>query len=188
VIVSGLSYGIDAVAHKAALREGLDTVACSPQSLGLPIYPTSHQGLAEQISQQGALVSDFIPQQDFERGHFIQRNRPIAGLCQATLVMESGIMGGSLITANFASQYDRELFDLPGPVHSNKSKGCHSLIQSQQEQLLDSIAILVETLGWEETNKTAQQSLPLDLSEAEQKVYHFLMQQGKQNLDFWQKP
>ena len=79
VIVSGLAYGIDAVAHKAALREGLDTVACLPQALGLPIYPTSHQG---------ALVSDFIPQQDFERGHFVQRNRLIAGLCQATLVME----------------------------------------------------------------------------------------------------
>lgn len=187
VIVSGLAYGIDAVAHKAALREGLDTVACLPQALGLPIYPTSHQGLAEQISQQGALVSDFIPQQGFERGHFVQRNRLIAGLCQATLVMESGITGGSLITANFASQYDRELFALPGPVHSDKSKGCHSLIQSQQAQLLDSIAILVETLGWEETNKTAQQTLPLDLSEAEQKVYHFLLQQGKQNLDFLAK-
>ncbi len=90
---------------------------------------------------------------------------------------------GSLITANFASQYDRVLFALPGPVHSNKSKVCHSLIQSQQAQLLDSIAILVETLGWEETNKTAQQTLPLDLSEAEQKVYHFLLQQGKQNLE-----
>ena len=70
VIVSGLAYGVDAVAHKAALKQGMDTVACLPQALGLPIYPASHQGLAEKIRQQGALVSDFIPQQGFERGHF----------------------------------------------------------------------------------------------------------------------
>ena len=187
VIVSGLAFGVDAVAHKAALKEGMDTVACLPQALGLPIYPAPHQGLAEKIRQQGALVSDFIPQQGFERGHFVQRNRLIAGLCQATLVIESGATGGSLITANFASQYDRELFALPGPVHSAKSKGCHSLIQLQQAQLLDSIDIVVETLGWGNTKKTTQQSLPLDLSEAEEKVYFFLLQKGKQDLDFLAK-
>jgi len=70
VIVSGLAYGVDAVAHNAVLKEGMDAVACLPQALGIPIYPAPHQGLAEKISQQGALVSDFIPQQGFERGHF----------------------------------------------------------------------------------------------------------------------
>jgi len=105
----------------------------------------------QKIRQQGALISDFF------------HNRV---LNQATLVIESGATGGSLITSNFASQYERELFALPGPVQSAKSKGCHSLVQLQQAQLLDPIDIVVEILGWGNTKRTTQQSLPLDLSEA----------------------
>lgn len=133
VIVSGVAYGVDALAHKAALKQGMDTVACLPQALGLPIYPAPHQGLAEKTGNK-------------ELWFLILFHNRV--LNEATLVIESGATGGSLITANFASQYDRKLFALPGPLHSAKSKGCHSLIQLQQAQLLDSIDIVVETLGW----------------------------------------
>lgn len=183
VIVSGLAYGIDAVAHQTALDLKLDTVACLPHAFGQPIYPAPHQKLSVRIAQQGALVSDFIPTQGFERGHFIQRNRLIAGLCEATLVIETGEKGGSLITANFASQYDRELYALPGPIHSQQSRGCHALIQSRQAELIDSVEVLIESLGWAGLQNPKQIRIPLDLSPTGEKLYKRMLHNGKQSLD-----
>lgn len=183
VIVSGMAYGIDVLAHKTALDCGLDTVACLPHALERPLYPAAHQLLAVQVEKQGALVSDFLVQQGFERGHFVQRNRLIAGLSQATVVIETGRSGGSLLTAQFAYQYDRELFALPGPVQSEKSQGCHALIQQHKAILLDTIDVLVETLQWKQSSQPKQQSLPLDLLPKEQQLYALLLRLGRTHLD-----
>ena len=183
VIVSGLAFGIDGLAHSEALKAGLKTIACLPNAFGKPIYPSAHKALAAEVTKEGALLSDFLPNQFFDKSKFVQRNRLIAGLCQATLVIESGLKSGSLITANFASQYQRELFALPGLITSAKSQGCHKLIQSQQAQLLDSAEIVAQTLGWGRALSGDQKLLPLDLEGKEQKVYDYLRSNGRQNLD-----
>ena len=183
VIVSGLAFGIDAIAHTEALKAGLKTIACLPNAFGESIYPTAHLSLAAEIAKEGALLSDFLPNQLFDKSKFVQRNRIIAGLCQATLVIESKVKGGSLITANFASQYQRELFALPGAISSVKSQGCHRLIQSQQAQLLDSAEIVAQTLGWGRAPTGNQKQLPLDLEGKEQHIYDYLRSNGRQNLD-----
>ena len=183
VIVSGLAYGIDQTAHSAALANGLETVACLPHSLDRAVYPAAHQGLARLIQKLGALVSYFLHSQGFERGNFIQRNRLIAGLCHATIVIESGATGGSLITAQFADQYHREVFALPGSVDSDKSKGCHKLIQQHKAQLFDSVVVLLESLDWSLAKNNTQKSLPLTLAPKEQQLYQLLLQQGRLSLD-----
>ena len=183
VIVSGMSYGIDVLAHKTALDCGLDTVVYLPHALEMPLYPSVHQPVADRLLQQGALVSDFLAEQGFEKGHFVQRNRLIAGLTESTIVTESGRKGGSLITAQFAQQYDRDIFALPGSIQSEKSQGCHALIQQHRAVLLDRTEVLLESLGWTNKPETRQTQLPLDLPLKEQQVYEALLLHGRTSLD-----
>ena len=147
------------------------------------IYPYAHKLLAAEVAKEGALLSDFLPNQLFGKSKFVQRNRLIAALCQATLVIESGFKSGSLITANFTSQYQRELFALPGLITSAKSQDCYKLIQSQQAQILDSAEIVAQTLGCGRTFSGDQKLLPLDLEGKEHKLYDYLRSNGRQNLD-----
>ena len=183
VIVSGMAYGIDILAHKTAMESGLDTVACLPHALEMRLYPAAHENTANKMLQHGALVSDFLAEQGFEKGNFVQRNRLIAGLSQATIVIESGRKGGSLITAQFAQQYDRDVFAIPGSIQSEKSQGCHTLIQQNRAILLDSTEILLASLGWAKKGQVIQRQLPLELPANEHQVYELLLQQGRTSLD-----
>lgn len=150
VIVSGLAYGIDITAHRAALEYGLDTFAVLAHGLNT-IYPSSHADIAMRILKQGALLSDFHSTVKPERNNFLRRNRIIAGLSEATLVIESGEKGGALITAEIASSYNREVFAVPGRATDTYSKGCNRLIQRNIAALVESASDIENLLNWEST-------------------------------------
>lgn len=147
VVVSGLAYGVDVCAQKAALSHGLHTVACLAHGLDA-VYPQAHAGLATEIGLQGGLLSEFWRGSSPEPHHFLRRNRIIAGLAQATVVVESAARGGSLVTADLAFGYNREVFAVPGRVADVYSEGCNKLIASQKAQILTSADQFLEALGW----------------------------------------
>ena len=148
VIVSGLAYGIDVIAHRAALEFGLPTVAVLGHGLDT-IYPWSHRDTAIKISKQGALATDFHSGMGPERNNFLRRNRIIAGLSQGTLVVESAETGGSLITANMASSYHRTVMAVPGRVGDNRSSGCNKLITRQVASITESADDIIRYLNWD---------------------------------------
>jgi DNA processing protein len=128
VVVSGLALGIDAAAHEAALAAGARTVAVMGTGPDR-VYPARHLALARRIADQGALVTEFVPGTAPLRENFPMRNRVIAGLSQGTLVVEAALQSGSLITARLANEAGREVFAIPGSIHSEQSRGCHALIR-----------------------------------------------------------
>jgi DNA processing protein len=148
VIISGLAYGIDVMAHRFALKYRLDTWAVLAHGLQT-LYPSSHADVAGRIMKQGALLSDFPTTVKPERNNFLRRNRIIAGLSEATLVVESGPKGGALITAELAASYSREVFAVPGRVGDPYSSGCNQLIQNNIAALIESGADIEKLLGWE---------------------------------------
>ena len=148
LIISGLAYGIDYTAHSMALREGLPTVAVLGHGLHT-IYPAEHRNMAQRILEYGGLATDFDHLQRPERNNFIKRNRIIAGLSNATIVVESGKTGGALITADIAASYNRDVFAFPGRVGDRKSAGCNDYIKRNKAALIEDIEDLEYFLGWE---------------------------------------
>lgn len=149
VIVSGLAFGIDKAAHMAALNSRLPTIAVMAGWVD-DIVPASHFGLAREIlSANGAIVSDMPPGTIIKGSNFLSRNRIIAGLSHATIVVESAAKGGSLVTADIAVSYDRELFALPGRVTDTERQGTNMLIKSSKATLYQDISDLAQTMGWE---------------------------------------
>ncbi|HOL36613.1 MAG TPA: DNA-processing protein DprA [Rubrivivax sp.] len=144
VVVSGLALGIDAAAHEGALEGRAGTVAVLGTGLD-PVYPARHQALARRIAGHGALVSEFAPGTPPLREHFPLRNRIIAGLARGTLVVEAAPQSGSLITARQAAEAGREVFAIPGSIHSPQSRGCHALIK-QGAKLVESAADILDEL------------------------------------------
>lgn len=148
VVVSGLAYGIDSVAHKAALDHKLKTVAVLAHGLKM-IYPSAHRALAAKIiNEGGALVTEFPSAVTPLRHTFLQRNRIVAGLCGATLVIESPLKGGSIATATNAFSYDREVFAVPGRNTDENSQGTNNLIKSSKASLLTSFSDVEAVMGW----------------------------------------
>jgi DNA processing protein len=185
VIVSGLAYGIDAAAHQAALENDLKTIAVLGHGLDI-IYPASHKSLAKNIINQGMLVTDFPCKSIRDKTNFIKRNRIIAGLSDATIVIESGEKGGSLITADIANSYNRDVFALPGRVSDKYSKGCNNLIKSNKAAMLTSVEDLEYILGWEpgENKRDAvQKDLFLNLSDDEKLITEILKEQDEITID-----
>lgn len=152
VVISGLAYGIDAVAHKAALRKGLPTVGVIAHGLDT-IYPVQHTGLARQMLQNGGLLTEFQSNTKPDKYNFPSRNRIVAGLSDATLIMESGLKGGSMITADLACGYNREVFALPGRNTDVNSRGCNELIRTNKAALLGEPARFAEMMGWQRCAK-----------------------------------
>jgi len=149
VIVSGLAYGIDVIAHRAALEKGIPTVAVLGHGFST-IYPSAHRDTAKRIIDQGALVTDFPSEMGPERNNFLRRNRIIAGLADATLVIESGEKGGALITADMAASYQRDVLAVPGRVGDERSKGCNGLIKDTMAALTESAEDVINHLNWED--------------------------------------
>ncbi|MGL4364547.1 MAG: DNA-processing protein DprA [Bacteroidales bacterium] len=178
IIVSGLAFGIDICAHRAALKNKLLTVAILGHGLD-KIYPSEHSFTAKEMLQNsGALLSDFTSNCKMHATNFVSRNRIVAGISDATLVIESGLEGGSLTTANMAFDYARDVLALPGRVGDTYSQGCLHLIRANKASLVSSAEDIAYTLGWDvSTPKTVQLPIfPKDLSEIEQQILHFLEQ------------
>jgi DNA processing protein len=185
VIVSGLAYGIDICAHRAALQNKLDTVAVMATGLN-KIYPSSHMAIARQILEQGAWASDFTSDTLLDRKNFLKRNRIIAGLSDATLVIESRIKGGALVTADIAMSYNRDVLAMPGRIGDLSSEGCNALIKQNKAALAETVADIEYVLGWEQpTGKAPAKQLTLfnDLSEEEKQIFTMLKAQDTVGID-----
>lgn len=183
VIVSGFAYGIDITAHKAALQHQLPTIGCLAHGFK-EVYPKSHKKYCASIEAHGGFISEFWSDDAFDRTNFLQRNRIIAGISEATIVIESAEKGGSLVTADIANSYNREVFAVPGRTSDSQSVGCNNLIKSQQAHLLTSAADVLYHLGWEATSAPARQTtLFEDLSEEEELVRAALEAAGTAELD-----
>jgi DNA processing protein len=178
VIVSGLAYGIDICAHRAALQNKLDTVAVMATGLN-KIYPFSHTATARQIVEHGAWVSDFASTTLLDRKNFLKRNRIIAGLSDATLIVESRLKGGALVTADIAMSYNRDVLAVPGRVGDLSSEGCNALIKQNKAALAETAGDVEYALGWEQpTGKAPAKQLTLfnDLSDEEKQIFALLTQ------------
>ena len=185
VIVSGLAYGIDSCAHTTALALGLDTCAVLGHGLN-KVYPAKHAGIAKLIKDQGTLLSEYTFHRKVDRENFLHRNRIVAGLSKATIVIESPYKGGSMSTASFANDYNRDVFAVPGRPDDVSSAGCNLLIRSHKAQLLTSAKDLITALNWDNlaTNrKSIQPRLFLDLTDEQQLLYDFLMVNQKVVID-----
>ncbi len=185
MIVSGLAYGIDIVAHRTALKHGLNTIGCVAHGLDR-LYPGEHANTAKEMCAQGALVSELPSGATFAPGNFPARNRVIAGLSDCTIVVESGTKGGSLITADIANSYDREVMAFPGRPTDAKSEGCNRLIKDSKAHLITSASDVLKLMEWEPTKKkkTAQQSaLFTELMPDEQTLVDIIKAKGKVDID-----
>lgn len=148
VIVSGLAFGIDVIAHNEALKNNLKTWAVLGHGLG-DMYPAKHKKIAYKIiEEQGAILSDFHHGCKIEPSNFVKRNRIVAGLCDALIVVESGIRGGSMITANIANHYNKDVFSLPGNINSTYSEGCNRLIKTNRAHLIESVDDIEYIMNW----------------------------------------
>ena len=186
-IVSGLAYGIDAAAHSAALSHGLPTVAVLGHGLDR-IYPSANRQLAKQIVEQGgALVTEYLSGTAINPGYFPARNRIIAALSDATVVVEASEKGGALITAAIANGYHREVFAVPGRLTDTYSRGTNNLIATQRAQLVRDAGDIADYMGWplakESSSAGLQQQLFPTLPPDEQRLYSLLKKNGGMTLD-----
>lgn len=185
VIISGLAYGIDVCAHQQALRFGLCTVAVLAHGLDM-LYPPDHRAVARSILDNGGLISEFRSKTPPEKENFVKRNRIIAGLSEATIVVESAKKGGSLITAELAASYHRDVFAVPGRITDTYSEGCNLLIKSNRAAMITSADDLEYILNWTKQKSVAsdgQTRLFADLSEEEQLVLDKLRESEGEELD-----
>lgn len=157
LIVSGLAYGIDIAAHKNALKHQLPTVGVLAHGLDR-IYPPAHRSVAVEMLSGGGLLTDFPSETNPDKPNFVKRNRIIAGLSDATIVVESAIRGGSLITADIAFSYGREVFAFPGRTTDVHSQGCNRIIRQNKAGLIASADELISAMGWDIPTKEHRQS------------------------------
>lgn len=185
VIISGFAYGVDIYAHQTAMEFGLQTIGVLAHGLN-QIYPKTHKKYMAKMEQNGGFLTEFWSTSKPDKENFIKRNRIVAGISEATVVIESAEKGGSLVTANLANDYNRDVFAVPGRVSDKYSQGCNNLIKTQRANLMTSAADLVYMLNWElqrESQKAVQKQLFISLTNEEQKIYDYLQKTGKEMMD-----
>ena len=185
IIISGFAYGTDITAHKAALKHKLQTIACLAHGLN-QVYPKVHKKYMVDMEKNGGFFTDFWSSDKFDRNNFLKRNRVIAGLSEATIVIESAEKGGSLVTADIANSYNRDVFAVPGRTTDSQSVGCNNLIKHQKAHMLTTPLDVPYILNWEleEANKPAiQKQLFVELDATEKTIYAYLKENEKQQLD-----
>ena len=185
LVVSGLAYGIDIAAHKASLKYNIPTLGVMAHGLDR-IYPSVHAKVSNDMQDQGALISDFISGTPPERENFPKRNRIIAGLSDATLVVEARKKGGALITADIANSYSRDVFAVPGRVGDENSEGCNQLIRRNQAALVQSAEDVCYLMGWDADSQkkdTKQVELFVDLNKDEEALLGVLGSKEKFSID-----
>lgn len=187
IIVSGFAYGVDIVAHQGAMENNLQTIGVLAHGLN-QIYPKTHKRYISKMEKNGGFMTEFWSNSNPEKENFVKRNRIVAGIAEATIVIESAEKGGSLITATMANDYNRDVFAVPGRTSDKLSQGCNNLIKTQRAHLLTSAADVLYILNWEiesqaSNDKVIQKQLFISLDESEQKIYDYLQQNGKQLFD-----
>lgn len=185
-IVSGMAYGIDIIAHETALDNGLPTIGVLAHGLNR-LYPVAHARIATRMLEQGGLLSDFSSGSELNRQNFPRRNRIVAGLCDAVLVVESGRAGGSLITADIACSYNRDVMAIPGRTGDVSSAGCLDLIKQNKAALVTEPEDVLRMLDWRPSapsrRPAAQSSLFPSLEQAQQDILQALTGPGQLNID-----
>ena len=158
LIVSGLAYGVDINAHRFALENGLDTVGILAHGLDY-LYPPRHKPTADEMLKHGGLLTEFPTNTNADKLNFVRRNRIVAGISDACILVESAIHGGGLITARLSDDYHRDVFAFPGAIGAPYSEGCNALIRDRRATLLTSAQDFITLMGWEEDRKltTARQ-------------------------------
>lgn len=174
LIVSGLAYGVDICAHRAALDCGMQTVGVLAHGLDR-IYPSVHRATAVNMVGQGGLLTEYMSQTNPDKLNFVRRNRIVAGMCDATVVVESATKGGALITAELAESYHRDVFAFPGRVYDRYSEGCNRLIKANRAVLIQTAEDFLEAMCWNnplatENVKPRQQELFVELSQEERLI------------------
>ena len=185
LICSGLAYGIDTIAHKSAVREKLHTVAVLAHGLDR-IYPGQNKSLAKEIVLNGGLLTDFPSSTNPDKQNFPKRNRIVAGMTDAVIVVQTGRKGGSIITAELANDYNRDVFAVPGRITDLKSQGCNFLISSNKAILINSAEDIIENLGWKESKPgpcKKQRELFIELSAHERQLVDLLNLQDSMHVD-----
>lgn len=184
-VVSGLAFGIDAIAHRAALQNQLPTIGILAHGLDT-LYPMQHRTLARDMLVNGALLTEFRSGTEPDKHNFPKRNRIAAGLADVTVVIETPVKGGSMITAELACNYNRDLFAVPGRIGDHKSSGCLQLIKQNKAIIYTSPEELLDTMGWIEKKKTPvkkQRELFLEFTGEEKKIVDLLLEQEAVPLD-----
>lgn len=185
IIVSGFAYGVDIEAHKSAIHNNLQTIGVLAHGLET-IYPKSHKKYVHQVNEKGGFYTEFWHDEMPLRENFLKRNRIVAGISQTTVIIESAERGGSLVTAEIANSYSRDVFAVPGRTTDLYSKGCNMLIHKNQAAILNSFDDLIHALQWEFEEKPLQiiqKQLFVDLTKEEHRVYDLLNLEGKKHLD-----
>lgn len=186
VIISGFAYGVDIFAHQVAMEQNLQTIGVVAHGLN-QVYPKVHKKYVAKMEENGGFMTEFWSTSNPDKENFVKRNRIVAGLSEATIIIESADKGGSLITANVANDYNRDVFAVPGRVTDKYSMGCNNLIKSQRAHLLTDAADLLYILNWQldekQPQKTVQKQLFVMLEDDEQKIYDFLQKNGKELMD-----
>lgn len=185
IVVSGLAYGIDTCAHIASLKNGLKTIAVLAHGLDI-IYPQQNKTLSKKLLKNGGLLTEFMTKSKPDRENFPKRNRIVAGLCDAVIVIESSKKGGALITANIANSYNRDVFAVPGNVGEKLSEGCNNLIKTNRAALIQSAEDLKYIMGWEsetQISTSKQRKLFVKLSDEEEILFNILKEKKEMDID-----
>ncbi|MEO8771833.1 MAG: DNA-processing protein DprA [Ferruginibacter sp.] len=185
LVVSGLAFGIDSIAHKMALKNNIQTVAVLAHGLDR-IYPPQNKMLAKHMTENGGLLTDFKSGTIPDRQNFPKRNRIAAGICDALVVIESGKKGGSLITAELGNSYNKDVFAIPGRTNDIKSEGCNYLIKNNKALLITCADDLLEIMNWKETKKISekkQRELFIELTADEKIIVDILQQKESFQID-----
>ena len=187
-VVSGLAFGVDAIAHKAAVKNNLPTIGVLAHGLD-QIYPPEHAGLAkDMIKHKGGLLTEFRSKSKPDKHNFPTRNRIVAGISDATVVIETGLKGGSMITAELANSYNKDVFAIPGKVTDAKSAGCNYLIKNNKAMLLTDAAELIQVMQWEDKAKSKkekknQRELFIELTNEEKIIIAILREKNTVHID-----
>ncbi|MEI6456185.1 MAG: DNA-processing protein DprA [bacterium] len=185
MVVSGLAYGIDSCAHRSALEQGLETVGVLGHGLDR-IYPFQNKSLAERMLNHGGLLTEFLSESKPDRENFPRRNRIIAGLCEAIVVVEAARKGGALITADIANSYNRDVFAVPGRMGDPYSEGTNFLVKTNRAALIQEPEDIEFMMGWrqdENISPRRQPKLFIELTPEEEKIVALLNEKGSLSID-----
>lgn len=186
LVVSGLAYGVDICAHRACLKHKIPTVGVLAHGLD-KLYPATHRSVAEAMLKNGGLLTDFPSSTIPDKENFPKRNRIVAGMADATVVVESGKKGGSLITADIANSYNRDVFAFPGRTDDEFSEGCNRLVKANKAALVENASDILYMMGWQEhekeKKKPVQKALFIDLSPDEEALVNVLKEKESAHID-----